>query len=131
MANEVKLALARRHHKVTLQLEGCNVLWKYLSLMLIFGRTETDTLWTTKRNLPSLHFAHISKWGTSQSGYFVLGFWLLVPRENSPVICWPWIKDFSPKILVQGLRTKSVNLSWSPSKILLYKTDKLLHERQS
>lgn len=60
-SDEVKLALARKCPKVTLQLDGYKLLGKYLLLMLTFGRAKSDTLWTTKRRLPSVHLAHISK----------------------------------------------------------------------
>lgn len=60
-SDEVKLALARKCPKVTPQLEGYKLLGKHLLLMLTFGRAKRDTLWTTKRRLPSVHLAHISK----------------------------------------------------------------------
>lgn len=70
-SDEVKLALARKCPKVTLQLEGYKLLGKYLLLMLTFGRAKRYSV--DSKEKPSI---------STSCTYFQMGYypvWLLCP----------------------------------------------------
>lgn len=109
-SDEAKLALARKHPKWP-----CN--WKAASFFKI---SFTDVnLWRSRERysvdnqerIISLYLTHISKWGITQCDYLVLGFWLVVTRQNSPAICWAQRKDYSfqhTDPIYEGLWTENI-----------------------
>lgn len=114
--DEIKLVQARKHPKMTLQLEARKLLWKYLSPVLIFGWLE---LWTSKR--------------ATSCVYFRMGchpVWLFGPQvlivgiqtELTTYLLTTKKRCFLPKYWFLKPMGRN-NLSWFQRKILLYKTN--------